>query len=388
MQIQEVNNKVFIDAFHELPYSIYKNDSNWTPPLRISIEEIFDPSKNHSLKEGDACRWLLMDDGKVIGRIAAFWVPTYAFSFEQKTGGVGFFECIDNQKAANKLFDTAILWLKEHGMEACDGPINIGENFVNWGLLADGFMKQGYGMPYNPKYYRSLFENYGFKIYYKQYSYHLNITSPDLPNRFWKIAEWRFKRPGYTFEKFRIKNQQKFIKDFLEIYEKAWISHDNYKKIDSKDLSDMIEHSKMLLDEDFIWFVYYKGKPVSFFMMVPDFNQLFSYCGNGKLNFFKGLKLMILKAMRVITRCRVLVMGVIPEFQNLGIESAIFYQLRKVLIKKSWYNEMELGWVGDFNPKMISLFESVGGKKAKTHLTYRYLFDRTKKFKRASLSEY
>ena len=36
-----------------------------------------------------------------------------------------------------------------------DGPINFGENDNNWGLLVDGFMQQGFGMPYNKRYYRN-----------------------------------------------------------------------------------------------------------------------------------------------------------------------------------------------------------------------------------------
>ncbi|MGV8091469.1 MAG: GNAT family N-acetyltransferase [Mangrovibacterium sp.] len=387
MQVIEVKDKSSVNAFHELPYFIYRNDSNWIPPLRIMVESIFNPESNNSLKKGGVCRWLLKNENQVIGRIAAFFVQTYAYSFEQPTGGIGFFECIDDQEAANMLFDTACTWLKKHGMEAADGPINIGENFFNWGLLVKGFIPQSFGMPYNPSYYRALFEGYGFKTYYEQYSYHLDITSPDLPERFWKIAAWMAKKPGYYFEQFRFADKKRFIQDFIQIYEQAWIKHDNYKKIEPEDINAMLEQSKMMIDEDFIWFVYHERQPIAFFMMVPDLNQLFRFCRNGKLNLFKMLKLIYLKKKKVINRCRVLVMGVVPRFQKSGIESAIFYKLRQVLLKKNWYNEMELGWVGDFNPKMISIFEAVGGKHAKTHLTFRYLFNPLKEFKRSSIIE-
>lgn len=387
MQVTEVNDKTSVNAFHELPYLIYKNDPNWIPPLRTMVESTFNPESNHSLNAGGACRWLVQENGRVIGRIAAFYVQTYAYSFEQPTGGIGFFECTDNQEAANLLFNTACSWLRERGMEAADGPINIGENFFNWGLLVKGFMPQSFGMPYNPAYYQSLFKNFGFKTYYEQYSYHLNITSPDLPERFWKIAAWTAKKPGYRFEQFRFSKKKKFIGDFIEIYEQAWVKHDNYKQIVADDIDAMLEQSKMMIDEEFIWFVYHEDQPIAFFMMVPDLNQLFRYCRTGKLNLLTMLKLMYLKRRKVISRCRVLVMGVIPRFQKSGIESAIFYQLRQVLLRKNWYNEMELGWVGDFNPKMISIFKAVGGKHVKTHLTLRYLFDRQKEFKRSSIIE-
>lgn len=387
MQLVEVTDKKLVDVFHQVPYAIYEDDENWIPPLRMMIEDIFNPKKNNTLKKGNACRWVIYKEGKAVGRIAAFHTSGYAGQFEQLTGGVGFFESIDDQEVATALFDVARDWLKKEGMEAMDGPINIGENFFNWGLLVDGFMPQGFGMNYHPPYYEKLWMDYGFQIYYRQFSYHLNITSPDLPQRFWKIAAWMAKKPGYRFEQFQFKKSEKYINDFITIYDKAWKKHDNYKQIDPQDLRDMINQSKMILEEDFIWFVYHNDEPIAFFMMVPDINQLIRYFPNGRLNFWKMLKMIYLKRKKVINRCRVLVMGVVPKFQKSGIESAIFYQLRQVLLKKDWYSEMELSWVGDFNPKMISIFEAVGGKRAKTHLTLRYLFDRQKDFKRSSIIE-
>ncbi len=387
MQLVEVTNKKQVDAFHRLPYFIYKEDKNWVAPLRMMVEDIFNPIKNNTLRKGSACRWLAYKNDKLVGRIAAFHTPGYAGQFEQPTGGVGFFECTNDQEVANQLFDTAKAWLIAEGMEAMDGPINIGENFFNWGLLVDGFVQQCFGMNYNPDYYHRLWTSYGFQTYYKQYSYHLNITSPDLPERFWKIAAWMAKKPGYHYEHFKFKNRAKYIADFIEIYDEAWRKHDNYKLIESQDLHDMINSSKLILEEEFIWFVYHEGKPIAFFMMIPDVNQLIKYFPSGKQNFFKILRMLYLKWRKVITNCRVIVMGVVPKFQKSGIESAIFYQLRQVLLRKHWYNDMELSWVGDFNPKMISIFEAVGGKKDKTHLTLRYLFDRQKEFKRSPIIE-
>lgn len=388
MQVVKVTGKNQVEDFHRLPYSIYKNDENWIPSMRMMIEPIFDPEKNNALKKGNASRWIIYNDNKeFVGRIAAFHYNSYSSQFEQPTGGIGFFECVDDQAVANLLFDTAKKWLTEEGMESMDGPINIGENFFHWGLLVDGFMPQGFGMNYHPQYYIKLWENYGFQVYYKQFSYHLNITSPDLPERFWKIAAWMAKKPGYHFEHFTFKDREKYITDFIHIYDKAWNKHNNYKPIDPQDLRDMISQSKLMLEEDFIWFVYNNEEPIAFFMMVPDVNQLFKHFWDGKMNLLRMLKMLYLKRKKVINRCRVLVMGVVPKFQKSGIESGIFYQLRQVLLKKDWFDEMELSWVGDFNPKMISIFEAVGGKKAKTHVTLRYLFDREKEFKRLPIIE-
>jgi hypothetical protein len=268
-----------------------------------------------------------------------------------------------------------------------DGPVNFGENFFNWGLLADGFHRQSFGMPYHPPYYKKLFEKYGFQTYYKQFSYHLDITSPDLPARFWKIAEWVSKKKDFHYKNFSFKDQDRCIDDFISIYHQAWDKHGNYKTISREDLKALIRDARQILEEEFIWYVYFKDEPIAFFMMIPDLNQILVHLKNGKLSLFNILKLIYLKKRKIMTRCRVLVMGVIPKFQGAGIESGIFWQLRQVLLKKDWYKEMELSWVGDFNPKMITLFDAVGGKYAKTHLTMRYLFDRNKPFERLPIIE-
>jgi hypothetical protein len=67
--------------------------------------------------------------------------------------------------------------------------------------------------------------------------------------------------------------------------------------------------------------------------------------------------------------------GVNPSYQNSGIESAIFFQLYQVFRLKPWYKELELSWVGDFNPRMIAIWEALGAHKAKTHITYRYMIN-------------
>lgn len=385
MQLIEVNDRVSRKLFHKVPHNIYKNDPNWACPLEGMIENTFIPEKNPSFKNGDAMRWVLLDDdNKLLGRIAAFYNNDKAFIYEQPTGGCGFFECVDDQECANRLFDTARDWLKEKGMEAMDGPVNFGENYMNWGLLADGYMPQGFGMPYNPEYYVKLFQNYGFKVYFEQYSYHLDTTLPELPERFWKVAEWVAKKPQFSFRHFNWKEKEKFIDDFARVYDNAWRFHKHFKPIDKDDLRDFINNARLLIEEDFIWFAYHEDEPIALFVMIPDMNQILARM-KGKINLLNLPKVLWLKWRKTITRTRSLIIGIVPKYQRSGIESGIFWHLRPVMYKKRWYKEMELSWAGDFNPKIVSLYESVGGKRKKTHYTMRYLFDRSKPFNRAPI---
>jgi len=381
MKIVEVKTKQDKKEFIDFPKKLYKSDPYWISQLDSSIESVFDPAQNHTFKHGEAIRWILKDDGEhTIGRIAAFIDWRRSSANRQATGGIGFFEVIENREAAFYLFNTARGWHALHGMEAMDGPINFGENDNNWGLLVDGFMQQGFGMPYHKKYYRSFFEEYGFKNYFEQFSYHRDVRTTDnkivqFPERIMKIADWLSKRPGYTFHHFEFRNKEKYVNDIVKIYNSTWsVFKGDFTPLDPSILEESLEKAKLVIDEKLIWFAYFNDKPIAFFVLFPDLNQILKYF-NGKLHLWNVVRFFYFKATHKMTRMRAVVGGVNPAYQNSGVESAIFLQLYNVFKKKPWFKELELSWVGDYNPKMIAIYEAIGAKKAKTHVTYRFLIN-------------
>jgi len=382
MNIKIVNDRKTENEFISFPRKLYKNDPNHVMPFDRDIRAAFDPEKNIHFKQGDARRWILQNDaGKTIGRIAAFYEEEKANADYAKNGGCGFFECINSQQAANMLFDAAAAWLEEQGFEAMTGPVNFGENESNWGCLVHGFEPQGYGMAYNLPYYRELFENYGFQLYYRQYSFHIDIGKP-FPERFWKIAEWINKRPGYSFRHFEYREADTFVNDTVKVYNEAWpLLKEDYTPLDPKAVYELMQKAKPILDPELVWFAYKDGEPIAFFTFLPDANQIFRHL-NGKLHLWNMLRFMWMKKRKVMTRMRGNAAGVSPRFQNSGVESGVIYQLNKVVERKPWYKQVELSWVGDFNPKMISLYKATGASHAKTHHTYRYMINKEIPFRR------
>lgn len=374
MYLTEVKDKKTAATFLEIGKTLYKGDKNWICPLDNMIESVFDPGKNVFFSHGEATRWVLFnDEGKAIGRVAAFINQKKAFNFEQPTGGMGFFECINSRDAAYALFDICKTWLTERGMQAMDGPINFGENDNFWGLLVDGYMPQSFGMNYHHPYYKEFFESWGFRPYFDQVTNHLNLRKP-FPERFWKIANWVRQRPGYEFRHFTWKDSVKFLNDFKTIYDDAWQYHENFTPINIADLRKALEEIKIMLEEEFIWFAYHDNVPIAFLVMIPDANEILRYF-NGKIGFFGKIKFWYLRQKNVFTRTRITVMGVRPKFQKSGIESGIFWNMDQVMKKRPNYTEVELSWVGDFNPKMQQLHEAVESDFAKRHITYRVLFN-------------
>lgn len=374
MTLKEVISKADAKTFRDVAKTLYLTDSQWICPPDFMIEGVFDPKINIFFRHGEATRWILYNDNKeAIGRVAAFINQKKAFNFDQPTGGMGFFECIHDQEAAFTLFDACRDWLKKRGMEAMDGPINFGENDNFWGLLVEGYTPPSFGMQYNFPYYKDFFEAYGFSSYFEQVTNHLDLRKP-FPERFWKIADWIRQRPGYQFKHFRWKDREKFIRDLKTIYDDAWQFHENFTPIETDDLHKSMQEMKSILVEEFIWFAYYENEPIAFLVMTPDANEIFKHF-KGRFNLLDKLRFWYLVKKNIFTRSRITVMGVRPKYQKFGVESAIFWHLDKVMKQRPNYTEIELSWVGDFNPKMRKLHEAVGAQYAKRHITYRYLFN-------------
>lgn len=372
MKIVAVNDNQTKKEFLEVVNKIYAEDNNWIRPLDSDIEKVFDPNKNPFFMHGKCTRWILVDaNGKTIGRIASFINDKKAHNYEVPTGGVGFFECINNKTAAFLLFDTAKAWLQENGMKAMEGPINFGENDTFWGLLIEGFTSPSYGMNYHLPYYHQLFVDYGFTTAYEQLTNHINLTIP-FPARFTKIANWVAAKPDYTFEHFKKANAEKYIQDLMEIYNDGWQDFENFVPIKKETLTESFKQMEVIMDEKLIWFAYANGEPASFVVIIPDANQMIKGL-NGKLGLIEKLKFAY-KRWIGVTRMRAIVMGTKTSFQKLGLESALIIKLGEYVLPKNQYKELELSWVGDFNEKMLSFHQATGATFGKRHLTMRKTF--------------
>ncbi|WP_215224358.1 hypothetical protein [Echinicola shivajiensis] len=387
MNILEVTSAKDAREFLDMAVRLYKNEVNWIRPLDDDIEGLFHPETNNLFRKGaKAKRWLLKSDqGETIGRIAAFTNPKW--KDKQPTGGAGFFECINDQKAAFLLFDTAKVWLEEQGMEAMDGPVNFGERDKWWGLLVDGFSPANYNMPWNFSYYQDFFEAYGFQVYFKQYTYMRPVQGVDFDPKFHKRAAITIDDPDYSYRYLKGKELiEKFPEYFITVYNKAWARHMG-KTMNIKEAQMMLKKLKPVLDEKLIFFGFYKNEPISFFISIPELNMIFKHV-NGKLNLMGKLKFLYYKTFNPPNKMLGLVFGVVPEHQGKGVESAMVKKYNDMSGKRSFpYKTIEMNWIGDFSPKMMRVCEQLNATIYKTHHTYRYLFDREKPFERHKIFE-
>ncbi len=386
MQLLEVTHDTpaLQKKFLRLPVKIYKGDTHWIRPLDKDIENIFNPSENPSYQHGACIRWILeTDEGECVGRVAAFYdTRTKDAGNQQPTGGMGFFECVNDQTYAHLLLDACQQWLSKKGLQAMDGPINFGSRDRWWGLLVDGFDPPNCWVPYNPPYYKQLLENYGFQDYFQQYTYRRFMNGPALSEKFYEKYNRIKQNTAYHFEHINKKNIIKYASDFREIYNASWVKHTGVSEMTEEDTQDLLKKMKPVIDEKLIWFVYYNQQPIAFMVMIPELNQLFRYA-NGKLDWWAKAKIAYHLWRGAGKKILGLIIGVMPRFHGRGLESAMIAEFSKVAYDKKFkYTELEFNWVGDFLPAMMHVYESLEAKVVKTHITYRKLFDSEKPFTR------
>ena len=389
MQIIPVTDQSTAKQFLQAATVIHKNDPSWIRPLDKDINEVFDKSKNKAFRFGEVIRWVLKNDtGKLIGRIAAFINKKYKNKGDDiPVGGIGFFECINDQDAADLLLDNAKHWLIQKGMEAMDGPINFGERDRWWGMVSKGFYEPLYCMNYNPPYYVTLFETYGFKPFYNQVCFGMHPKEPLKQKMFDRHAAFA-NDADFTAQCINKNQLEKYAIDFTTVYNKAWAGHGGLKQLPKEQVVMMFKKMKPVMDEKIIWFAYHKQEPIAIFVNLPDLNQWFKYL-NGKFGLLQKLKFLWVKKFKPNKKFNGLVFGVIPEWQGKGIDAFIVVESAKIIQSPAVpYTEYEMQWIGDFNPKMINIAESLGESfRSRNLVTYRYLFDRLKEFKRHPVLE-
>ncbi len=382
MQLVEVKSSDDAKEFIRVNILMNLNNPNYIRPLDKDILDVFDPKKNKTFRQGEAIRWLLKNEkNELLGRIAAFTNKKYRNKGDEgPIGGIGFFECVHDQKAADMLLDVAKHWLIQKGMKAMDGPINFGERDRWWGLLTEGFDAPLYCMNYNPPYYKELFESYGFKNYYNQICFALRVKDR-LTQKFYDRHAECSKIPGLAARHIKKNQLPKFVKDFTIVYNKAWSGHGGLKEVNEKVMMKVFRSMKPVMDEKLSWYVYYNDEPIAIWINLPDVNQWFKYL-NGHFDFWHKLKFLWVKNTKDCDRFTGLVFGIVPEWQGKGIDSYIIIEGAKLIQSNPEYEKYEMQWIGEFNPKMVNVAENLGTYRSRILTTYRYLFDRTKEFKR------
>ncbi|MEO8597395.1 MAG: N-acetyltransferase [Candidatus Solibacter sp.] len=351
--------------FVELPFTIYRNDKYWVPPLRIAVKELLDREKHPYYANAEVELFLARRNGEVVGRIAAIIDRNHNRFHQESAGFFGFFECVNDVTVARPLLEQAKQWVFERGARFLRGPVNPSTNY-ECGMLVDGFDSQPMVMTtYNPRYYPELMEQVGLSKAKDLYAYLSNANTIETA-KIDRVAKKVLKTTGVKVRPIDMKNFQREVEQIWEVYGAAWQRNWGFIPMTREEFFLMGKEMKMILKPELVLVGEAGDKMAGFALALPDVNQALKPA-NGSL-FPTGL-LKILYYQRLIRSVRVLALGVVEEFRATGLAAA-FYATLVQNARKLGYGDCEMSWILDDNVLMNRSLEVMGAQRYKTYRLY------------------
>jgi hypothetical protein len=366
MRIHPVTTKKDLAAFLDLPYHLYKKDPVWVPPLRDEQRGQFDPKRNPLL---DHCEWqlfLLEDNGKFIGRIAAF-IDNLAVDFwRERIGLFGYYECVQDAAAAQMLLDAARIWLRSRACTSMRGPWS----FVSqeWGLVVEGFTLSPVVMaPYNPPFYVDHLTAFGLEKVKDLLCWYISAAEGyKIPERILRLTDAVQKRYNVRIRQLDMKRYDEEVKIVIELSNSSIIDNWGYSPVTdaeaqamARDLKQVIQPKGVLFAEDA------DGKPIGFAITLPDVNSLLKGL-NGYLFPFGFIK--VLTGIPRLRRYRMFALGVTPEYQGKAIDSLIYRAMYETIYAPDMW--MEINYVLEDNWPMINAIKKLGAVPLRRYRVY------------------
>lgn len=367
-----------IRRFILFAWKIYQNDANFVPPLISDQLKSLMGVNNALFDNGEQAFLMAYRDGEPAARILVGVNNQINDVKGYKQGYLSLFECIDDQAVADAILDAATGWLKARGMSKIIGPENYTYDDFGKGMLCQGFDGPPVLFnPYNPEYYNKLFFSYGFVKQQDHYAFF--IKAKDFkPEKFDAICGYAMKKFGYRVEHIDLDNQfERDVKDITYVLSTAMPDLlDQLAPPTEDDVRAEAHMIKEMADQQMIFLARTDGKPIGFLMAMPDYNPIIRRM-NGHMispaliSFLKERRRARGKKVRgqVIVGMRIIVLFVIPEYQNKAVTGAMLLELYKVALAKG-YEWAEASTIDERNVYSVNSAMRPGAKIYRTYRTY------------------
>jgi GNAT superfamily N-acetyltransferase len=355
--------------FIDLAWTLYRDDPNWIPPLRLNQKELLNFRRHPFYENGEIQTFLASRGGQLVGRIAAIINHEHNRRYQEHRGFFGFFESIDDQEVANELFNTARDWLTARGMHAIRGPANPSMNY-ECGLLIDGFdSPPTFMMTYNPPYHARLIETYGFRKAHDMYAYiGYRAQLPEIETRLGGLADQAQARCNVVVRPLNRKRFKADVDLFVDLYNKSLIVNWGFVPLPEREMRKLAEGLRLLLIPELTIIAEVDGQGVGAIVGLPDYNPRIKRI-NGRLFPFGIFHL--LRKRAEIKRIRILSINVVPEYQRWGLGLVLMRGLTPMAMQMD-IQEAEFSWVSEDNDMARMGLEKGGSKVYKTYRMYDY----------------
>ena len=379
LTIRKVETPADQKLFFEFPWTIYKGDPNWVPPLVSTRQHIIDKKKNPGWEYMTGDYFLAFRGTQPVGTIAALINHNHNKYWNENIGWFGLFECYEDQEVANLLLKTAAAHVKSLGAtDGMRGPANL-SMYDEAGLLIENFSAPVILMQYNHAYYQKLIENSGIGLekcmdLYSWYSNPDMISEGgSLPPKLVRVVEKTKQRYGITLRKPDPKNLRKEVDLLRHLWNTCWTRNWGFYPLTDREADKLFKDLKDFVDVDLVRFAIVDGKNVGFLLGLPDLNQAlhYAYPRPGVPELWYLLKVVwFWKIRRKVTGQRILLLGVEPEYRAKGVEAAMNLSYFEEGVRTRKYYDTDSGWVLESNQPMNQLAETFHAKLYKRYRIY------------------
>lgn len=370
IEVREVASSADREDFLRLPWTIYRDDPLWVPPLLIERRDFINPRKHPFYLHGQAALFLARREGQVVGRIMASDDPLFNQANRTNIGSFGLFECVNDRQVAQALFERAQAWLAARGRTGMRGPIDYSMNY-QCGLLIEGFTTPPrVMMNHNPRYYIQLFESWGLTKAKDLYGWWYT-DSTNVEARFARLADRFAARGSFTIRPIRMADYAQEIERVKRVLNGAFRDNWGFVPLTDAEINHMGREFRWLLVPEMALLAEVHGEPVGLSLTLPDLNEGLRKI-NGRLTTF-GLPIGLARLWyhyRRATAARLIAIGVLPEHRRKGIIEQLILRTNHYGFHARKFLGAELGWTLEDNAAINKPIERVGGVRYKTYRIY------------------
>jgi len=334
-EIREVNSHTLLKKFVKFPYQLYKDNKYWVPDFIKDEIDLLIPEKNPAFDYCDVQLWVVLKDGKVAGRIGAILIEKEQELTGQKIGRFTRLEFIDDRDVVTKLLETAENWLRERGVTVVHGPLGF-SNLDHQGMLVEGFEElPSIVSSYHMSYYKDHLEALGYEKENDWVEFRLTID--DIPEKALRLTDMIKTRYKLSVRQFKSsKEMKKYPHAFFNLLNDAfeqlpYVLPYNDRLIEfyaEKFFSVLLpKYVKMIFTED--------DKLIGFIVCIPSLSKAFQ---KAKGRMFPFGFIHIMKALKKNDTADLVLTGVDPQYQKLGLAAILITEQQKTLLENGIKN--------------------------------------------------
>ncbi len=325
--LKEMITKKEMKQFVKFPFSLYKNNSYWVPPIIKEELKVLNKEINPAFENAQARFFVAIKNRKIVGRIATIINWHEVNQQKIKKMRFGWYDVIDDIEVSKTLLNKVKEIGKENKLEFMEGPVGF-SNLDKVGVLTEGFdhigtMVTWYSLPY----YKEHLEQLGFvkEKEYLENKFKVSNANSSYYERVSKIIQHRHKIKPINFSS--TKDIMPYVDEMFDLYNKTYVKLSSYVPISKTQIEYFKKKYISFINPEFIKFVIdEEGALVAFGIMMPSFSKALQKA-KGKLFPFGIFHL--LKAKKSPKTVTTYLIGVNPKYQNKGITAIIFSEFAK-----------------------------------------------------------